>query len=81
MTNASNFFATTDQVHPPQGYQYELWHKLIFSIFMFPIIFFSIVGNIIVIIAIAKYPYLRVTNNIFLASLAIADCSVGILGR
>lgn len=46
---------------------------------MLPIIFLSIVGNIIVVIAIYKYPYLRVTNNIFLASLAVADCAVGIL--
>lgn len=47
--------------------------------FMFPIIFLSIAGNIIVVIAICRYPYLRVTNNTFLASLAVADCAVGIL--
>lgn len=49
------------------------------SMFIFPIIFFSIVGNIIVVAAIVKFPNLRVTNNIFLASLAVADCAVGIL--
>ncbi len=31
------------------------------------------------VIAISKYDHLKITNNIFLASLAIADCSVGIL--
>ena len=35
-------------------------------------------GNILVIIAIKKYSYLQITNNIFLASLAIADLAVAI---
>jgi hypothetical protein len=72
-------FTTEEMVHASTVYPYELWQKILFSCFMFPIIFFSIVGNIIVVTAIAKYSYLRVTNNIFLASLAVADCAVGIL--
>jgi hypothetical protein len=62
---------------PP--FEYMLWQKIIFSFFIFPIIFFSISGNILVIVAISKFSYLRITNNIFLASLAVADCAVGIL--
>ena len=61
------------------GSPYSLWQKIVFSMFMLPIIFFSICGNILVIVAICKYSYLRITNNIFLASLAVADCAVGIL--
>jgi hypothetical protein len=60
-------------------FHYELWQKILFCLFMFPIIFFSIAGNILVIIAISKYSYLRITNNIFLASLAVADLCVSIL--
>lgn len=63
----------------PPAFEYALWQKIVFSCFMFPIIFFSIFGNILVIVAIAKFSFLRITNNIFLASLAVADCAVGIL--
>lgn len=70
---------STHIVHPPTVYQYAIWQKAIFACFMLPIIIFSIAGNIVVVIAISRYHYLRVTNNIFLASLAVADCAVGIL--
>lgn len=63
----------------PNIFEYNLWQKILFSCFMFPIMFFSIVGNILVIIAILKNESLHKISNIFLASLAIADCSVGIL--
>lgn len=59
-------------------FEYEPWQKIVFSIFIFPIIFFSIAGNTLVIIAISKYSYLKTTHNIFLASLAIADLAVAI---
>jgi hypothetical protein len=65
---------------PPQQsplYEYNIWQKIIFGMFIVPIIFFSIAGNILVVIAIVKYPFLKITNNIFLASLAVADCAVG----
>jgi hypothetical protein len=74
--NVSLYSNTTAE---PPLFEYELWQKVIFSFFMFPIIFFSICGNILVIVAIAKFSFLRITNNIFLASLAVADCAVGIL--
>ena len=61
------------------GYpEYQIWLKLVFSLFIFPIIFFSIAGNTLVIIAISKYSYLKTTHNIFLASLAIADLAVAV---
>ena len=59
-------------------YEYELWQKILFGLFMFPIIFFSIVGNILVIVAISKYSFLKITHNMFLASLAIADLLVAL---
>jgi hypothetical protein len=62
---------------PLHAYEYTIWQKIIFGMFIVPIIFFSIAGNILVVIAIVKYPFLKITNNIFLASLAIADCAVG----
>ncbi|RNA22188.1 octopamine receptor beta-3R-like isoform X2 [Brachionus plicatilis] len=73
-TNLTNF-APPD----PNTFEYNLWQKILFSCFMFPIMFFSIVGNILVIIAIVKNESLHKISNTFLASLAIADCSVGIL--
>nr|QVK45892.1 G protein-coupled receptor [Proales similis] len=60
-------------------FEYTFWNKVVFSCFMFPIMFLSISGNILVVIAISKYSHLKITNNIFLASLAVADCAVGIL--
>lgn len=72
--NHTNFVLSDDTV-----FEYNFWQKVIFSCFMFPIMFFSIVGNILVIIAIFKNESLHKISNIFLASLAIADCSVGIL--
>ncbi len=59
-------------------YEYTPWQKLIFSLFIFPIIFFSIAGNTLVIVAISKYSFLKTTHNMFLASLAIADLAVAI---
>lgn len=56
----------------------SIWQKIIFSFIMITIIFFSITGNILVIIAISKYSYLKITNNIFLFSLAVADLFVAI---
>lgn len=74
-TEALNF--TTEQpAHP--GFEYQPWQKIVFSSFIFPIIFFSIAGNTLVIVAISKYSYLKTTHNIFLASLAIADLAVAI---
>jgi hypothetical protein len=77
--SSSLFSNDTSEEEEPPLFEYQLWQKIFFSCFIFPIIFFSISGNILVIVAIAKFCYLRITNNIFLASLAVADCAVGIL--
>lgn len=69
----------TTQFELSDEFAYTLWQKILFSFFIFPIIFLSIFGNILVVVAVIKYPNLRLTNNIFLASLAVADCAVGIL--
>lgn len=72
-------FNSANVNHTELLFDYSLWQKIIFSIFMIPIIFFSIAGNALVILAISKYSYLKITNNIFLASLAVADLFVTIL--
>jgi hypothetical protein len=48
-----------DNVYISDTIEYKLWQKAIFGTFIFPIIFFSIAGNILVIIAISKYSYLH----------------------
>ena len=77
--NVSARHFNVSDIHPPTVYHYQLWQKILFACFMLPIIFLSILGNILVVIAISKYKFLKITNNIFLASLAVADCAVGIL--
>lgn len=83
MTNLTTFDSfsniSINSTHNDSNDAYTIWQKGLFSLFMFPIIIFSICGNILVLVAISKYSYLKITNNIFLASLAIADLSVGIL--
>ena len=75
MNNVSNLSFAINDLH--LGSYYNLWQKILFSVFILPIIILSILGNCLVIVSICKYSYLRITNNIFLASLACADCAVG----
>ena len=77
-TNKSIINEIATQFDENSLFEYEIWQKIIFSFFIFPIIFFSITGNTLVIIAISKYAFLKTTHNIFLASLAIADLAVAI---
>ena len=72
-------YVNSRNVNLDELFDYSPWQKVIFSFFMIPIIFFSIVGNSLVILAILKFSFLRITNNIFLASLAVADLFVTIL--
>jgi hypothetical protein len=60
------------------SYNYKPWQLVIFVCFMVPVIVLSIVGNVFVIIAVWKKPYLQIAGNIFLASLAVADCLLGV---
>jgi hypothetical protein len=59
------------------NFSYTLWQKIIFACFMIPVIIFSVIGNIFVILAIVKNTQLQITGNIFLASLAVADSAIG----
>lgn len=76
MNNSSNFTLT---LQANDYFDYTIWQKILFSIFIIPIVLFSFIGNLLVIVAIYKYSYLKITNNIFLASLAVADLCVTIL--
>lgn len=71
--------SSLDDIHPPHVFHYSFIQKTIFASFMLPIITFSIFGNVLVLVAITRFSYLKITNNVFLASLAVADCAVGIL--
>ena len=79
ISNNSNYSFSTGQSDQTTEYEYTIWQKSIFLVFIIPIIFFAISGNILVIIAISKYQNLKITNNIFLCSLAVADCAVATL--
>jgi hypothetical protein len=71
-TNATNYHT------PYEHFPYELWQLALFTCFIIPVIVLSIIGNIIVIIAVVKKPYLQIAGNIFLASLAVADCFIAV---
>ena len=71
LTNDSFNLTKTIVNNLETGSYYNLWQKILFSFFIFPIIILSICGNALVIVAICKYSYLRITNNIFLASLGL----------
>ena len=58
-------------------FEYTWWQKVIFGMFMIPVIIFSVIGNIFVLLAIIKNKNLQITGNIFLASLAVADSAIG----
>lgn len=57
----------------------SLFYRIIAGALIVPIIFCSILGNILVIYVIKHFRALRVTGNVFLASLAVADVGVSTL--
>ena len=73
LLNSSNSTLLTDE----NDFSYAWWQKILFGCFIVPVIIFSVIGNIFVIIAIVKNTQLQITGNIFLASLAVADSAIG----
>jgi len=58
---------------------YSLPYRIFAGALIVPITFCSISGNILVIYVIKHYHSLRITGNVFLASLAVADVGVSTL--
>ena len=58
---------------------FSLPYRIFAGALIVPITFCAISGNILVIYVIKHYPSLRITGNVFLASLAVADVGVSTL--
>lgn len=55
------------------------WRAIFISIFLSFIIVVTIVGNVLVILSVFTYKPLRIVQNFFIVSLAVADLTVAIL--
>jgi hypothetical protein len=60
-------------------YYFSVGYRAFAGALVVPITICAICGNILVIYVIKRYPSLRVTGNVFLASLAVADVGVSTL--
>lgn len=57
-------------------YYFSVGYRVFAGALVVPITICAICGNILVIYVIRRYPSLRITGNVFLASLAVADVGV-----
>lgn len=55
------------------------WEAIITAIVLSLIIIFTIVGNVLVILSVFTYKPLRIVQNFFIVSLAVADLTVAVL--
>lgn len=55
------------------------WQAILFTILLSFIIILTIIGNILVILSVFTYKPLRIVQNFFIVSLAVADLTVAIL--
>ncbi|XP_037937096.1 tyramine/octopamine receptor [Teleopsis dalmanni] len=55
------------------------WEAILTTIILSVIIFLTIVGNILVILSVFTYKPLRIVQNFFIVSLAVADLTVALL--
>jgi len=60
-------------------YYFSVGYRAFAGALVVPITICAICGNILVIYVIRRYPSLRITGNVFLASLAVADVGVSTL--
>lgn len=72
-TNCSSLIA----VEPPPLYSKTIRYILVSVLCLFPVI--TVVGNILVVVAVATHKRLQTITNAFVVSLAIADVTVAIL--
>lgn len=75
--------APTEIVFYPSYFGYDLavpdWEAILTAIILSVIIVTTIVGNILVILSVFTYKPLRIVQNFFIVSLAVADLTVAIL--
>jgi hypothetical protein len=69
---------TADEINVTLPY-FSLPYRIFAGALIVPITFCAISGNILVIYVIKHYHSLRITGNVFLASLAVADVGVSSL--
>lgn len=65
----------TSAVAPP----YEVWERVIISVILSALILFTILGNVLVVLAVSLVEKLRTPSNYLIMSLACADLSVAVL--
>ncbi len=67
------------QERPSAHLDYVTYGKAIFTMIAILIIILTILGNIMVVIAVCSEKKLRKVGNSFLVNLAISDCLVGVI--
>lgn len=55
------------------------WEAILITLVLSIIIFLTIIGNILVILSVFTYKPLRIVQNFFIVSLAVADLTVAVL--
>lgn len=55
-----------------------LWEIVLKTLFYIPVITLAILGNILVIIVVARNKRMRTTTNYYIVNLAVADCLVAL---
>ncbi|KAK7475830.1 hypothetical protein BaRGS_00032880 [Batillaria attramentaria] len=55
-----------------------LWEIVVKTVFYVPIISLAIIGNVLVILVVARNKRMRTTTNYYIVNLAVADCLVAL---
>ena len=83
LSKTNNETNTTDrceaEIIDENLYYFSVGYRAFAGALVVPITICAICGNILVIYVIKRYPSLRITGNVFLASLAVADVGVSTL--
>lgn len=74
--NASSMLNETELFRPPEE-DHEPDKNLILALVLFTFCLATVLGNVLVIAAVARERYLHTVTNYFITSLAVADCLVG----
>lgn len=74
--NISNLFATQNLSSNPDAADLRVHHPVL-AVFLGLLCLMVMFGNILIMVAIRRERYLHTVTNLFVASLAVADCLVG----